>query len=102
MVSFHALRHTHASALIAAGLDVVVISRRLGHGSPHVTLRVYGHLFKRDDSADGERNGSDNKSEVRTVTAVIRAFRGQFVDNSPLFSNFAGAKSLIFGAGCRI
>jgi len=51
MVSFHALRHTHASALIAAGLDVVVISRRLGHGSPHVTLRVYGHLFKRDDSA---------------------------------------------------
>jgi integrase len=51
MVSFHALRHTHASALIAAGLDVVVISRRLGHGSPHVTLRFYGHLFKRDDSA---------------------------------------------------
>jgi integrase len=51
MVSFHALRHTHASALIAAGLDVVVISRRLGHGSAHVTLRVYGHLFKRDDSA---------------------------------------------------
>ena len=41
----------HASALIAAGLDVVVISRRLGHGSPHVTLRVYGHLFKRDDTA---------------------------------------------------
>jgi integrase len=34
MVSFHALRHTHASALIAAGLDVVLISRRLGHGSP--------------------------------------------------------------------
>ena len=45
------LRHTHASALIAAGLDVVVISRRLGHRSPHVTLRIYGHLFKRDDSA---------------------------------------------------
>jgi integrase len=50
-VSFHALRHTHASALIAAGLDVVVISRRLGHGSPNVTLGVYAHLFKQDDSA---------------------------------------------------
>ena len=50
-VSFHALRHTHASALIAAGLDVVALSRRLGHGSPTVTLRVYGHLFNRDDSA---------------------------------------------------
>jgi integrase len=36
---------------IAAGLDVVVISRRLGHASPKITLRIYGHLFKRDDSA---------------------------------------------------
>jgi integrase len=42
-VSFHALRHTHASALIAAGLDVVLISRRLGHANPTVTLNVYGH-----------------------------------------------------------
>jgi integrase len=48
-VHFHALRHTHASALIAAGLDVVLIARRLGHASPAVTLNVYGHLFKRDD-----------------------------------------------------
>jgi integrase len=30
-VMFRALRHTHASALIAAGVDVVKISRRLGH-----------------------------------------------------------------------
>jgi integrase len=52
MVSFHALRHTHASALIAAGLDVVAISRRLGHSSPNVTLGEYAHLFKRDDSAE--------------------------------------------------
>jgi integrase len=51
MVSFHALRHTHASALIAAGLDVVAIARRLGHRSPNVTLKVYGHLFKPDDGA---------------------------------------------------
>jgi integrase len=50
-VSFHALRHTHASALIAAGLDVVAISRRLGHANPTVTLNIYGHLFIKDDSA---------------------------------------------------
>ena len=50
-VTFHAFRHTHASALIAAGLDVVAISRRLGHSSPVVTLRTYAHLFNRDDSA---------------------------------------------------
>jgi integrase len=50
-VSFHGLRHTHASALIAAGLDVVAISRRMGHANPTVTLNVYAHLFKKDDRA---------------------------------------------------
>jgi integrase len=50
-VTFHALRHTHASALIAAGLDVVKISRRLGHSDPTVTLRIYAHLFDNSDAA---------------------------------------------------
>jgi integrase len=49
--TFHSLRHTHASTLIASGLDVLTISRRLGHGSPAITLGVYGHLFKPDDRA---------------------------------------------------
>ena len=48
-VTFHALRHAHASALIAAGLDVVSVSRRLGHGSPAITLTVYSHLFQDTD-----------------------------------------------------
>jgi integrase len=53
-VSLHALRHTHASMLIDAGVDIVRISKRPGHADPAVTLRIYGHLFrKRDDvSAD--------------------------------------------------
>jgi integrase len=50
-VSFQALRHTHASAPIAAGVDLVAISRRLGHANPTVTLNIYGHLFKKDDGA---------------------------------------------------
>jgi integrase len=49
IVTFHALRHTHASTLIAAGLDVLTIARRLGHGSPTITLGVYGHLFTNTD-----------------------------------------------------
>jgi integrase len=49
MVAFHALRHTHANALIAKGLDVVQISRWLGHGSPVITLRTYAHLFNTVD-----------------------------------------------------
>lgn len=43
--TLHSLRHTHASHLIAQGVDVLAISRRLGHGSPTITLGVYGHLF---------------------------------------------------------
>ena len=50
-VKFHALRHTHASALIADGIDVVTISRRLGHCSPAFTLRVYAHMFAPTDNA---------------------------------------------------
>ena len=48
-ITLHSLRHTHASQLIASGLDVLTISRRLGHGSPAITLSVYGHLFSNTD-----------------------------------------------------
>jgi integrase len=50
-VTFHALRHSHASVLIASGLDVVTVSRRLGHASPVVTLTVYAHIFHKTDAA---------------------------------------------------
>src|SRR5262249_751276 len=36
-ITLHALRHTHASQLIDAGVDVVTISKRLGHASPNIT-----------------------------------------------------------------
>ncbi len=49
-VGLHALRHTHASMLIASGVDIVEISRRLGHADPSITLKVYSHLFRSDDS----------------------------------------------------
>lgn len=48
-VTLHSLRHTHASMLISAGLDILTISRRLGHSSPTITLNVYGHLIHGGD-----------------------------------------------------
>jgi integrase len=39
------LRHTHASHLLAAGTPVHVVSRRLGHASPVMTLNVYAHVL---------------------------------------------------------
>ncbi len=53
-VSFHALRHTHASVLIRAGVDILTISRRLGHSKPSVTLDTYGHLIEGSDKAAAE------------------------------------------------
>jgi integrase len=44
-VKFHSLRHTHASMLIDGGIDVVKVSKRLGHSNVSTTLDVYSHLF---------------------------------------------------------
>jgi integrase len=48
-LTFHGLRHTHASQLIHEGVDIVTISKRLGHAKPDITLRIYAHLFQKDD-----------------------------------------------------
>ena len=44
--TFHDLRHSHASAWIAAGGDLVELSARLGHGNPAITASVYSHEFE--------------------------------------------------------
>lgn len=43
-VSFHELRHTYASALARAGVDLLTISKLLGHADTRVTSRHYAHL----------------------------------------------------------
>jgi integrase len=52
-VTFHALRHTHASQLIAQGVDIVTISKRLGHANPNVTLAVYAPIRDRRQQGGG-------------------------------------------------
>ena len=53
---FHDLRHTFASLLIAEGLNVVFVSRQLGHADPAITLRVYAHLFDQAEHAERARD----------------------------------------------
>lgn len=48
----HKLRHTFASVLVACGEDAMSVMAQLGHTDPKFTLRVYGHLMRRDP---GER-----------------------------------------------
>lgn len=54
--TFHALRHSHASQLIAAGWDIEEISSRLGHSSVEITMRIYVHQFDAARRSDDRRN----------------------------------------------
>jgi integrase len=44
-ITLHGLRHTHATALLAAGIPVKVISERLGHASVIITQDIYAHVL---------------------------------------------------------
>jgi integrase len=44
-IRFHDLRHSHASNLLRDGVPVNVVSRRLGHAEPSITLNVYSHVL---------------------------------------------------------
>ena len=44
-VTFHGLRHTHASLLLKAGVSPKVVSERLGHSSIAITMDVYSHVM---------------------------------------------------------
>ena len=44
-VKWHTLRHTAASHWLLRGVDVLVVSRRLGHASVSFTMDVYAHLL---------------------------------------------------------
>jgi integrase len=43
---FHDLRHTQASLLLAAGVDLKVIQKRLGHRDFATTANTYSHLLQ--------------------------------------------------------
>jgi integrase len=49
-LTIHSLRHAHASLLLANGVPVPAVSKRLGHTSASVTMEVYAHATK--DSED--------------------------------------------------
>jgi len=50
-LNWHALRHAHASMLIAARVPLTTVAARLGHCDPAITLKVYSHLWASDDRA---------------------------------------------------
>ncbi|MBR4861175.1 MAG: site-specific integrase, partial [Firmicutes bacterium] len=52
LISFHGLRHTSATLLIAQNNDIKTVSARLGHADVSTTLNIYSHALKeRDEKA---------------------------------------------------
>jgi integrase len=52
--------------LISRGVDVLTVSRRIGHANAAITLRVYGHLFEQNDDV-----------AVNAIEAALRVEKGK-------------------------
>lgn len=50
-VTFHSLRHTHATHELADGVGLKDVSQRLGHADEATTLRIYSHAMPGSDHA---------------------------------------------------
>ena len=55
VISFHALRHTHASILLHAGVSIASIAKRLGHANTTTTQEVYLHIIKELEEKDNDK-----------------------------------------------
>jgi integrase len=69
-VSLHTLRHTQASQLLADGMDVATVSKRLGHTDSSTTMRVYAHVIQGRDRAAAEMV---EKRRAKSVLARVSA-----------------------------
>lgn len=67
-LSLHSLRHDYASLLIGKGLNVVFVSRQLGHANPNVRLSVSAHLFAQREHGEVARQAIE-----ASVTAMHEA-----------------------------
>ncbi len=52
--NIHSLRHTNATLLIANGVNVATVSKRLGHSSTATTTKTYIHAIRSADEAAAE------------------------------------------------
>lgn len=79
-ITFHGLRHTHASYLIYAGISLYAISRHLGHANFNVTLSTYSHVFS-------ELEAKENKAMIVALNNIRDCEVEQMTPSNPLWGN---------------
>lgn len=57
LTTFHSLRHTHATMLLTAGVDIRTVSERLGHAQVSTTLETYAHVMAGRDQRAADMFG---------------------------------------------
>ena len=50
-IHWHSLRHSAAVALLSEGVSVLNVADALGHTSPQMLMKVYGHVIPGDRTA---------------------------------------------------
>jgi integrase len=72
----HDCRHHFASGLIAAGCDVVTVSRALGHSNPAITLKIYAHLWPSAEDRTRQAAASIMAAALDPVADSVRTGEG--------------------------
>ncbi|HBC61445.1 MAG TPA: hypothetical protein DC058_09525 [Planctomycetaceae bacterium] len=62
---FHDLRHTQASLMLAAGVDLKIIQKRLGHRDFATTANIYSHLLQNAQSEAVDKVDQLLRAETR-------------------------------------
>ena len=73
-VHAHSLRHTYASFLISKHVELLSISKILGHENMNITIEVYAHQLKELEEA--------SNSEVREIFSNLGANLGRNTSNT--------------------
>lgn len=62
---FHGLRHTSATLALLAGVQVHVVSKRLGHANVSITLDTYSHVLPQQDTEAARSTAPKRVREAR-------------------------------------
>ncbi|MBS1830569.1 MAG: tyrosine-type recombinase/integrase [Acidobacteria bacterium] len=64
----HIFRHSHGSQMLAAGVPLPTVSKRLGHSSTYVTASIYAHSFQREDEEAAQKWDAARKEAVERLS----------------------------------